>query len=118
MKQYILTTVKNTSLDTIAMHTQRGKLKTVINVEELQLSETSVSTMEVFENKQLINHVQHAVQALPDSMKMIFRMKLILGMSNREIAKRTGLSPNSINQYIRRARKLIQIKIQEEVDAE
>ena len=54
----------------------------------------------------LIN-VMNSIMSLPEKESQCIRLKYIFGYTNAEIAVMTGLSENSVNQYIKRARDRI-----------
>ena len=54
----------------------------------------------------LIN-VMNSIMSLPEKESQCIRLKYIFGYTNVEIAEMTGLSENSVNQYIKRARDRI-----------
>ena len=45
-----------------------------------------------------------AIRRLPDKEQLVLRLKLTTDMTNDEIASRVGISPESVRQYLSRAR--------------
>lgn len=58
-----------------------------------------------------------AVRALPESLRTPFLLKYMEGMTEKEVAAAMGLALPSVKNRLFRARKKLQDKLKEEVDA-
>ena len=54
-----------------------------------------------------LEQVTHAIEQLSQNERDVMRMKYFMEMDDEAIARKTGLSVNSIRQYVVRARKHI-----------
>lgn len=69
--------------------------------------QTSTSLEEQVILKTELLKVINGIMSLPDKESQCIQLKYLSGYANAEIAEKTGLSENSVNQYIKRARKHI-----------
>ena len=70
-------------------------------------AQTDISLEEQVILKTELFNVINSIMSLPYKESQCIRLKYLSGCTNAEIAERTGLSENSVNQYIMRARKHI-----------
>jgi RNA polymerase sigma-70 factor (family 1) len=60
-------------------------------------------TEEFIREKELIAELETTIRALPEKCQIVFRLSRGQGYSHREIAKKLGLSENTVESHIRRA---------------
>lgn len=58
-----------------------------------------------------------AIRALPESLRTPFLLKHMEGMTEKEVAAAMGLALPSVKNRLFRARKMLQVKLNREVDA-
>ena len=64
-------------------------------------------TEEIVSLRMELANVLSSIMSLPEKESQCIRLKYLFDRNNAQIAQMTGLSENSVNQYILRARKHI-----------
>lgn len=114
LRAYIVSTVRNTSLDFIrrqqrvSSHTADGEGEAIETVPDSFKVEEKV----LLEDE--LSRVWKAIEQLPKKEQQIMRMKYAMEMSDVDIAREVGLSENSIRTYIKRARDRIKAIVYQE----
>ncbi len=87
---------------------------------EIPLSRTDPQEHSAPDHAQPENHLElseqlqllrQALGALPEKERLALQMKTVEGLTDREIAKLTGLSAVSVRQYVARARKKLKAQL-------
>ena len=80
----------------------RKKKKTILIIEELE-ENPAAGVEEAMSYKEVVR----LFAQLPETYRSVLEMKMILGYSGKEIAKRMGLTENTVNVRITRGRAML-----------
>lgn len=103
---YIIRTVISTSINHLK------KQSTIIKVPDDHIPPANerdpvTDTEEIVSLRMELANVLSSIMSLPEKESQCIRLKYLFDRNNAQIAQMTGLSENSVNQYILRARKHI-----------
>ena len=103
---YIIRTVISTSINHLK------KQSTIIKVSDDHIPPANErdpvpDTEEIVSLRMELANVLSSIMSLPEKESQCIRLKYLFDRNNAQIAQMTGLSENSVNQYILRARKHI-----------
>ena len=94
---WCISIVKNEALAIL-----RKKKKTILIIEELE-ENPAAGVEEAMSYKEVVR----LFAQLPETYRSVLEMKMILGYSGKEIAKRMGLTENTVNVRITRGRAML-----------
>lgn len=94
---WCISIVKNEALAIL-----RKKKKTILIIEELE-ENPAAGVEEAMSYKEVVR----LFTQLPETYRSVLEMKMILGYSGKEIAKRMGLTENTVNVRITRGRAML-----------
>lgn len=104
---YVVYTARSVALNFIKHGKVRNK-HTYFGIEE-ELAEDIAAFEDNFEEKivrqQEIEFLRDAILKLPEKQKDLLYFKYLLGMTDEEIAQKLSITPNSVRQYLTRARR-------------
>lgn len=99
---YLKRAVINRSLNRIRAQ------KSFVDAEQLvETPSKSHSAVDFLEEKDLHNAMTQAMDTLPDRCRLIFVMKRLEGMSQKEIAKQLDIAPKTVENQITKALKVL-----------
>ncbi|SHF38228.1 RNA polymerase sigma factor [Pedobacter caeni] len=105
---YLYTAVRNRSFDLFAHH----KISAVyINSLQSFLNHNESATDHLIREKELTILIEKEISNLPPRMKEIFEMSRKEFMSHKEIADKLGLSEHTITTQIKRALRILRVKL-------
>ncbi len=103
---------RNKSLDKLRLHA--NKVVTLKMAEQHTANDTIPD--KATENRDLVETIQHLLQWLPEKQQEIFRLKDLMGYSNKEIEEILNLDASQVKVNLFRARKKIRSKLKLLID--
>lgn len=100
LKSYLFRSVHNRCLNHIKHQAHKNKYSDRAYVE---MKKIELETVEDYQNKELEEKVQHAINELPDRCKEVFKMSRFDGKKNKEISEDLGISVKAVEANITRA---------------
>ena len=100
LQQYLAAAIKYEVIDRLRKQARRRQLS---NRFEQGTVVSSDPTGEFMREKELIAELETTIRALPEKCQIVFRLSRAQGYSHREIAKKLGLSENTVESHMRRA---------------
>lgn len=94
-----------TAYSVIATHLRRAKvvsLQTMSNVEDLEMASPEPQPEQHAIGRDELQRLAEAIAALPGKVRDVFILRRVQGLSQREIAKRTGLAESTVEKHISR----------------
>jgi RNA polymerase sigma-70 factor (ECF subfamily) len=70
--------------------------------------ETTIATASLYEEKEVMERLQLAIDKLPPARRTIFRMNRLEGLTHKEIAHRLQISPRTVEHQISHAVRQLQ----------
>lgn len=113
LKNFLIRTAKNRSID-LYRHENRYVKVNMDDVENL-LRASSPSPMEEFEMQELIHRVIDYISKLGDRYQEIMTLRIIKGLTEKEIASLLGMNEKVVNIRIFRGRQQLKNPIREEM---
>lgn len=101
-KSLLFVTARNAALD-LFRRRRSIPVDAVANLEELAVVGEEPSASEALDQKQKLELLHEAMQALPERCRQVFMLKRIDGLSYEEIGSRLGISHNTISAQITNA---------------
>ncbi len=108
IRSYLYKSVRNRCLNHLRGLKVQDKNR-LLYIEASLNSEDPLSWREV----DLTHDIQDAINSLPDQMREIFMMKYMQGAKTKDIAEMKGISENTINTQLQRAKKKLRKKLLE-----
>lgn len=105
LPSYIVFTVRSVVLDYIK--SKRSKKKQEIQEISDEYADNSLSTEEKVLRQIEIAELASLINKLPEKYKNVLNFKYFLNMTNKEIASRLGIKPESVDMYLTRARRKV-----------
>lgn len=99
----IFTISRTVLLDVVKEETNRRKLLAT----EKNDHTYSDSPMDIFQTKELDNHIQKAIESMPAARKEIFQLSRFEHLSYKEIADKLSISPKTVENHISLALKTL-----------
>lgn len=104
---YIVYTIRSVSINHLKH--QAVEMKHLYYSENTDIVDDCTESGSEFDDRLIhqedISSLRHAVSLLPQSQKDLLYFKYLLEMSDPEIAETIGISPDSVRQYLTRARR-------------
>lgn len=104
MQIYIVSIVRNASLDFLRREKRRGMVFQNVEDDEMEQMASQESVEETVSLQDEIKRVIKAIHELPESERQVMYLKYSRNMENEDIASSLGLSPESIRKYLSRGR--------------
>lgn len=101
---YIVSIVRNASLDFLRREKRRGMVFQNVEDDEMEQVASQESVEETVSLQDEIKRVIKAIHELPESERQVMYLKYSRNMENEDIASSLGLSPESIRKYLSRGR--------------
>lgn len=98
-KAFLFATARNFALNAVRASVVRGENR-YQELEDLEVIDERVGVAETVEHNQELEILTRAIQSLPDRCRQIFTLRKVYGMPQRDIAKKLGLSPRTVNAQI------------------
>jgi RNA polymerase sigma factor (sigma-70 family) len=98
-KAYLFTTARNFALDLF----RRNKIvtiETVADLSELSVSEEGQGVSESVARQQELDLLADAVRSLPARCRQVLTLRLLYGLSHKEIAARLGISSHTVKAQL------------------
>ena len=99
LKAYFYQSVKNRCLNHLRDLEVLDKRK-LLFIEAMLTSEDS----DVWSDPELISKIKNAINTLPEKMAVVFRLKYVQGLRNKEISESMNISENTVKTQISRAK--------------
>jgi RNA polymerase sigma-70 factor (family 1) len=100
LQQYLAAAIKYEVIDRLRTQVRRRRLS---NRFEKGTAISSDPTGDLIREKELTAELESTIRALPEKCQLVFRLSRGQGYSHREIAKKLGLSENTVESHMRRA---------------
>jgi RNA polymerase sigma-19 factor, ECF subfamily len=100
LQQYLAVAIKYEVIDRLRGQVRRRRLSNSI---EQGTVISNDPTGEFIREKELIAELETTISALPEKCQIVFRLSRGQGYTHREIAKKLGLSENTVESHMRRA---------------
>nr|WP_081579701.1 sigma-70 family RNA polymerase sigma factor [Oscillibacter ruminantium] len=104
---YIVYTIKSVSINHLKH--KAVEMKHLYYSENTDILDDCTESGSEFDDRLIqeedITSLRHAISLLPQSQKDLLYFKYLLDMSDPEIAETIGISPDSVRQYLTRARR-------------
>ena len=100
LQQYLAAAIKYEVINRLRKQVRRRQL---FNRFEQGTVVSNDPTGESIREKELIAELETTIRTLPEKCQIVFRLSREQGYSHREIAKKLGLSENTVESHIRRA---------------
>jgi len=115
---YLVSTIRNTSINFIKSHDGTPKSVPFYGDDgEINDFEANVETPEkIFFDKNNREQIHKAVKQLPEKYKIVLECKYLQDMSDADIAAILNIKPDSVREYLTRARKMLSQILAEEAD--
>ena len=111
LRIYIVSTVRNTSLNAFQKERRLNERFLHVDDEVLQSMESKETVGSKVELESILQQVISILESLPEKEQLIVRLKYSQGLDDSSIAKKVGLSENSIRKYISRIRDKVKVKM-------
>lgn len=98
-KAFLFATARNCALNTLRASAVRGENR-YMDSADFEVMDDRIGVAETIEHDQELEILTRAIQSLPDRCRQIFTLRKVYGMPQREIAKKLGLSPRTVNAQI------------------
>ncbi len=98
-KAFLFATARNLALNTVRFAKVRGEGKTS-SIDDCDVLDERAGVRETVARNQELEVLTKAIQSLPDRCRQIFTLRKVYGMSQREIAKKLGISARTVNAQI------------------
>jgi len=98
-KAFLFATARNLALNTLRSAAVRGA-RSSVNIDDCDFLDESADARESVARSQELEILTLAIQSLPDRCRQIFTLRKVYGMTQREIARKLGLSPRTVNAQI------------------
>lgn len=107
--------VRNLLLNQIR-HARLVRIETVAELDELNVADDAPSPERITGAKRDLERVSKLIAELPERCKLIFRMRRIEGLSQRDIAARLSVSENIVEHDTAKAIKLVLKALSQAID--
>lgn len=104
LRVYIAQTVRSKAVTYAA---REGRIPTIANGQQVAGLPDRVSTEERILYEESLREALAAMHQLPDKEQQVLRLKVTTDMSNDDIARSAGIAPESVRQYLSRARRKV-----------
>ena len=98
-KAFLFATARNYALNALRSAAIRGENFTT-EIEDFNLMDDRTGVVETIEHNQELEILTLAIQSLPNRCRQIFTLRKVYGMTQREIAKKLGISTRTVNAQI------------------
>lgn len=105
-RAYLFRTVRNVALEQIR-RARIVRLDSVTEIEALNVVDSGPSPEQVVAGRRELTRVQQLIEGLPERCREVFKLRRIQGVSQREIARRLGVTENVVEAQAVRGLKLI-----------
>lgn len=99
VKAYLFAAARNVAFD-ILRRSQIITIEGMTEVEHLPLAEDRPDAAEAASRDQELELLKQAIATLPERCREILTLRKIAGLSHREIARKLGLSENTVNNQL------------------
>lgn len=83
------------------------------NMHDLEQAQSSVSPLDELHDRETARAIDRAIEMLPERRKEILVLRLLQGLSYKEISAILDISVNTVDTQIRRALKLLRIQLKD-----
>ncbi len=101
IKAFIFTTARNLLCD-LVRRAQVVRIESVMDMETLNIPSEEVGVEEQVSARQELKYLQNAMKALPQKCRQVVELRRIYGFSQRETARRLGISEAAVESHIQR----------------
>jgi RNA polymerase sigma-70 factor (ECF subfamily) len=102
--------VFRTALSLVRRHLRRARIVRIDAVDDVHLAAAPADTASPEQDvaaRQELRFVQHALADLPPRCREVFLLRKMEGLSQREIARRVGISESTVEKHISRGLRLL-----------
>jgi RNA polymerase sigma-70 factor (ECF subfamily) len=98
-KAFIFAVARNLAVDRVR-HREVARAEPLVESEALDVLEEGEGIPETIAHNQELEFLTEAIQSLPERCRQIFTLRKVYGLSQPEIAKRLGLSENTVSAQL------------------
>lgn len=98
-KAFLFATARNLALNYLRYAKVRGGDVTM-DIDDCDVLDERAGVHETVARNQELEVLTKAIQLLPDRCRQIFTLRKVYGMSQRDIARKLGISPHTVNAQI------------------
>ena len=98
-KSFLFAVARNLALDRLR-HREVLRTEPLVESEDLHVLEEGGGIPETIAHNQELELLTEAIQSLPDRCRQIFTLRKVYGLSPSDIAKRLGLSENTVSAQL------------------
>lgn len=118
LASYIVYTVRNTAIDFCRKENISSKW-ILFNIEDEtaeELPDDGDTPDELFIQKEKMEKLHQALDQLPEKQRTILQFKYFYEMNNKDISEAFDIAPQSVREYISRAKKMLYKILEKEPD--
>jgi RNA polymerase sigma-70 factor (ECF subfamily) len=105
-RAYLFSTARNILLEQIR-RSRIVRIDTVTEIDRLRVVDTEPSPERIAGGRRELERVRRLIEALPDRCRDVFELRRVHGLSQRETARRLGVTENVVEAQTARGLKLI-----------
>jgi RNA polymerase sigma factor (sigma-70 family) len=105
-RAYLFHTVRNVALEQLR-RARIIRIEAIADLESLAIADDAPSTERIVAGCQELQRVQQLIATLPPPCRQIFELRRVHGVPQQQIAKRLGVSENTVEMQAVRGLKLI-----------
>lgn len=98
-KAFLFATARNLAIDSLRRR-QVARTEPLVENDELTVLEEGDGIPETVARHQELALMTEAIQSLPDRCRQVFTLRKVYGLSQKEIARRLGLSENTVSAQL------------------
>ena len=98
-KAFLFATARNIALNMVRAAGVRGENELEL-IDDCDIIDDAANVQEMVAKNQELEILTRAIQSLPDRCRQVFTLRKVYGLKQREIAKKLGISPRTVNAQI------------------
>ena len=99
VKAFLFTTARNAALDLFRRH-RVVSFEAIGNIAELSVIEEGPSVADVINKQEELQLLAEAVRTLPDRCRQVITLRLLYGLSHKEIGERLNISEHTVKAQL------------------
>jgi len=105
-RAYLFTTAKMIIIERVR-RSRVVSIETVAELDKLQIGSNTRSPEDVIVARNYLSNITRLIDDLPDRCRMVFQMRKIEGLSQREVATKLGLAEHTVENDVAKGLSLI-----------
>lgn len=99
VQAFAITVARNIATDWIR-HRRVVPIDQVEDMSELPIADRAADLETMVHSHQQLLHISHAIAGLPERCRQVFTLRRVYGFSQKEIARRLGLTEGTVEQHL------------------